>query len=172
MKKNYELVCILDPQLGEKQLEEEVTKYETFLKGKDAEVAHIDRWGMRKLAYTSVAMKRRQQGYYVLFQFIGEAGLLDALHRELKLDEGVLRYQLVAVRGAFLRVPQLPADVLLQARDERPRGPRGPGGPGGRFGSRDGHRGPEASTPEEGGREDAVAEEAAEEPAASEAPAP
>ena len=120
MKKNYELVCILDPQLGEKQLEDEVTKYETFLKGKDAEVAHIDRWGMRKLAYSSVAMKRRQQGYYVLFQFTGEAGLLDALHRELKLDEGILRYQLVAVKGAFLRVPQLPADVLLQARDERP----------------------------------------------------
>lgn len=168
MKKNYELVCILDPQLGEKQLEEEVTKYETFLKGKDAEVAHIDRWGMRKLAYSSVAMKRRQQGYYVLFQFTGEAGLLDALHRELKLDEGVLRYQIVAVKGAFLRVPQLPADVLLQAREERPRGPRGPG----RFGSRDAHRGPEAGPPEEGGREDAVAEEAAEEPAASEAPAP
>ena len=175
MKKNYELVCILDPQLGEKQLEEEVTKYETFLTGKDAEVAHIDRWGMRKPAYSSVAMKRRQQGYYVLFQFTGEAGLLDALHRELKLDEGVLRYQLVAIKGAFLRVPQLPADVLLQAREDRPRGPRGPGGPGGpggRFGSRDGHRGPEASAADEGGREDSGIEEAAEESAASEAPTP
>lgn len=168
MKKNYELVCIFDPQLGEKQLEEEVTKYETFLKGKDAEVAHIDRWGMRKLAYSSVAMKRRQQGYYVLFQFTGEAGLLDALHRELKLDEGVLRYQIVAVKGAFLRVPQLPADILLQAREERPRGPRG----GSRFGSRDAHRGPEAGAPDEGGREDAAPEEAAEEAPASETPAP
>lgn len=163
MKKNYELVCILDPQLGEKQLEEEVTKYETFLKGKDAEVAHIDRWGMRKLAYTSVAMKRRQQGYYVLFQFTGELGLLDGLHRELKLDEGVLRYQLVAVKGAFLRVPQLPADVLFQAREERPRGPRSPG----RVGSRDGQRGPEVSAPEE-----CVREVAAEDPAAAESPAP
>jgi small subunit ribosomal protein S6 len=172
MKKNYELVCILDPQLGEKQLEDEVTKYETFLKGKDAEVAHIDRWGMRKLAYSSVAMKRRQQGYYVLFQFTGEAGLLDALHRELKLDEGVLRYQIVAVKGAFLRVPQLPADILLQAREDRPRGPRGPGGPGGRFGSRDAHRAPEVGPSEEGGREDAAAEDGVEETAASEAPAP
>ena len=168
MKKNYELVCILDPQLTEKELEEKVTKYEAFLQGKDAEVAHIDRWGLRKLAYTSVAMKRRQQGYYVLFQFTGEAGLLDALHRDLKLDEGVLRYQLVAVKGAFLRVPQLPADVLLQAREERPRGPRF-GGP--RFGARDAHRGAEAGAAEEGGKDDA-ADEAAEDAAVAEIPAP
>ncbi len=146
MKKNYELVCILDPQLGEKQFDGAVAKYENLLKANGAEVAHIDRWGLRKLAYTSVKMKKRQQGYYVLFQFAGEPDLLGALHRDLKLDEGVLRYQIVAVKGEFLRVAQLPADVLLHAREER-RGPRG-----GRF-SREPHREPEPRAQEPGSEE-------------------
>lgn len=166
MKKNYELVCILDPQLGDKQFDEEVTKYETLLKSNGAEVAHIDRWGMRKLAYTSVKMKKRQQGYYVLFQFTGERGLLDLLQRDLKLDEGVLRYQIVAVKGEFLRVLQLPADILQQMREEgRQRGYRG-------SRPREMHRGPEQpSHQEESGGEESAVEEAAAAPA-PQAPAP
>lgn len=162
MNKNYELVCILDPQLGEKQFEEAIAKYEHLLKSNGAEVAHIDRWGLRKLAYTSVKMKKRQQGYYVLFQFTGEAGLLDLVQRDLKLDEGVLRYQVVAVKGDFLRVPQLAAEVLLHAREDRSRGPRG----GGRF-SREPHRDSEPRSQEPGGEEagpEAAAEVAEEAP--------
>ena len=128
--KNYELVCILDPQLGDTDFEEVIEKYDNHLKSNGAEVSHIDRWGLRKLAYSSVSLKRRRQGYYVLYQFAAESALLPSLEQILKLDEGILRYLVTAVQGEFLRVPQLASDSEIlrasrtpQSQGETPRPP-------------------------------------------------
>ena len=125
----YELVCILDPQVGENNFDEVVEKYENYLTSNGAEVAHIDPWGMRQLAYTSPALKKRRQGYYVLYQFTAEPTLISPLEQDLKLDEGVLRYLVVSVQGEFLRVPQLASETLLAERHARRERGR-PGRPG------------------------------------------
>lgn len=142
MTKKYELVCILDPQVGESQLPALVEKYEKQLETSGAEVAHIDRWGLRKMAFTSVGLRRRQQGYYVLYQFTASPEVMPAVEEALKLDEGVLRYLLVGVKDAFVRVPQLaPEDVFIFKDTRPPRGGRG------RFRDRR-----EEDGPREGGR--------------------
>ena len=132
MVKKYELTCLLDSQLGDEGFESSVTKLESRLEKAGAEVVNIDRWGLRKLAYTSVSMKRRQQAYYVLYQFQAAAGAFNGIEEELKLDESVLRYLFVSVTGEFVRVPQLAPDtVYIQTREDR--GYRGRGRGGGRF---------------------------------------
>ena len=105
--KNYELVCILDPQFGDNHFATMVEKYEGYLVENKATVVHIDHWGMRRMAYTSPSLKKRQQGYYVLFQFTAQPSILSGLEHQLSLDEGVLRYLVVGVRGEFMRIPQL-----------------------------------------------------------------
>ena len=125
----YELVCILDPQVGENDFDEVVERYENYLTSNGAEMAHIDRWGMRQLAYTSPGLKKRRQGYYVLYQFTAEPTLISPLEQDLKLDEGVLRYLVVSVQGEFLRVPQLASETLLAERHARRERGR-PGRPG------------------------------------------
>ena len=123
--KNYELVCILDPQVGEGQYEQAVEKYETYIKENGGEITQIDNWGLRRLAYTSASLKNRRQGYYVIFQFAAEPTLIDSLEETIKLDDGVLRYLLTAVDGDFIHVPQLVADNFLEEAFARPaRGPR------------------------------------------------
>ena len=127
---NYELVCILDPQVGEGQYEQVVEKYETYLKENGGEITQIDHWGLRRLAYTSASLKNRRQGYYVIFQFSAASTLIDQIVQKLKLDESVLRYLLTAVNGEFIHVPQLVADNFLEEAFPRPaRGPRDRGGP-------------------------------------------
>ena len=111
---NYELVCILDPQVGDNRFDEVVEKYESYLKSNGAEIAHVDRWGLRKLAYTSPSLKKRRQGYYVLYQFTAEPTLINPLEQDLRLDEGVLRHLVVSVKGEFLRVPELAPDTILE----------------------------------------------------------
>ena len=98
MTKKYELVCIFDPQLGDAAFEPLVEKYEAQLKAVGAEIVNIDRWGLRKMAYTSAGLKQRQQGFYVLYQFTAESDSMgDGLLHELKMDEGVLRHLLDTV---------------------------------------------------------------------------
>ena len=127
--RNYELVCILDPQVGEGQYEQLVEKYEALLEENGGQVARIDNWGLRRLAYTSTSLKNRHQGYYVLYQFSAEPTAIEGLEQTLKLDEAVLRYLITAVEGEFIHVPQLAADNFLEEAFARStRGPRDRGG--------------------------------------------
>jgi small subunit ribosomal protein S6 len=159
--KNYELICILDPQIGDARFSEVAEKYEKYLKSSSAEVAHIDHWGLRKLAYSSASLKKRQQGYYVLFQFAAEPPSILALERELSLDEEVLRHLVVSTQGEFIRVPQLlPESALFPERPSRDNG---------RFrrDNREGQEAPSRSTEEparEGGETEAAPSVAAAEP--------
>lgn len=126
MVKKYELVLILDPQVGDTQLESASEKYKTQLEAAGGEIANVDTWGLRKLAYTSMALRQRQQGFYLLFQFEAEAEILAPLETALKLDEAVLRHMVIAVDGDFLRVPTLaPENVYIYNPPERPRDRRG-----------------------------------------------
>ena len=128
--KNYELVCILDPQTGDGQYEQVIEKYKASIEENGGEIAQIDDWGLRRLAYTSASLKNRRQGYYVLYQFAGESSLIDHLEQTLKLDEGVLRFLFTVVDGEFIRVTQLAPDNFLEEAFARPaRGPRDGGGP-------------------------------------------
>ena len=167
MAKKYELTCLLDSQLGDEGFESMVTKLAGMLQKAGAEIVNIDRWGLRKLAFTSVSLKRRQQAYYVLYQFKAPAGTFAGVEEEFKLDEAILRYLLVSVTGEFIRVPQLAPDtVYIQTREDRGFRGRGRSGPGGgRF-----DRGAEGRT-ERPGTEAAPAPkvEAADQPAEGEA---
>jgi small subunit ribosomal protein S6 len=179
MVKKYELTCLLDSQLGDDGFESMVTKLESLLQKAGAEVVNIDRWGLRKLAFTSVSLKRRQQAYYVLYQFTAPAGTFDGVEEEIKLDEAILRYLLVGITGEFIRVPQLAPDtVYIQTREDRGfrgrgrpgSGPGGPGGPGGRFdrGAEGRPERPPAAAGEEPKTESAAADQPAEQAAAVE----
>ena len=127
MAKKYELVLILDPQAGDTQLETAVENYKKRLEAAGAEVVQVVKWGLRKMAYTSISLRQRQQGFYVLYQFTAESERLEPVEEELKLDESVLRHLVVAVPGEFLNVPQLaPENVYIYQSPDRSRDRRGP----------------------------------------------
>ncbi len=127
MAKKYELVLILDPQVGDTQLEAAVEKYKTQLESAGAEIVNVEPWGLRKLAYTSMALRQRQQAFFVLYQFEGDSDMLVPLEAGLRLDEAVLRHMVIAVDGEFLRIPQLaPENVYIYHPPARPHDRRGP----------------------------------------------
>ena len=127
MAKKYELVLILDPQAGDTQLETAVENYKKRLEAAGAEVVQVVKWGLRKMAYTSISLRQRQQGFYVLYQFTAESERLEPVEEELKLDEAVLRHLVVGVPGEFLNVPQLaPENVYIYQSPDRSRDRRGP----------------------------------------------
>lgn len=152
MVKKYELVLLIDPQIGDSYIETTIEGYKQRLEEANAEVSHVDPWGLRKLAYSSAALQGRQQAFYVLFQFEAMPELIGPLEAAMKLDEAVLRYLFISVDGEFLRVPQLaPENVFIYNPPERPRDRRGPrrdrDEPGGREGreSRDSAPTPDAA---------------------------
>ncbi len=89
MTRDYESYFILDGNLEDAAIEEIIKKYENLLKKQNAEIKNIDRIGRKKLAYP---IRRKQNGFYVCFEFIAKNDVVAKLERAYKLDENILRY--------------------------------------------------------------------------------
>ncbi|MCY4647578.1 MAG: 30S ribosomal protein S6 [Gammaproteobacteria bacterium] len=94
--RDYELVVIFHPALGEDAIQQKMDRFHGLVSGGDAEIRVVDHWGGRKLAYP---IQKQTSGHYVVTQFLGDPASLPELERIMKLDEGVLRYLLVVNEG-------------------------------------------------------------------------
>ena len=161
--KNYELVCIFDPHVGEGQFEQAVERYKTYITDNGGEIVNVDLWGLRRMAYTSQSLKNRRQGYYVLYQFNAAPTFVEPLEQSMKLDDELLRHLVIAVEDEFVRVPQLMPEDYLKDQLAPPRRERS-----GRPGDRP-DRGPRRDRDDEAPRREAPADEASESESAAEA---
>ncbi len=90
--RSYELLYIVRPDLGEAELEEAINKFQKAVNDGGGRVVKIDEWGLRTLAYQ---IKHLDKGYYVFMEFQGTPDQVRKLEERLKLDENILRYQVV-----------------------------------------------------------------------------
>ena len=90
--RDYELAFIVEPNLADEGVTEVVDKVSRYVKAVDGEVASIDVWGRRTLAYP---IDKYREGTYVLLLTKMSPSSLAELERNLKLSEEIIRYLLV-----------------------------------------------------------------------------
>lgn len=91
MARNYELMYILNPALGEEAVASLNEKIKTLIES-SATIEKQDVWGRRRLAYE---INDQKEGYYVLTNFSAEVDFPKELERVLKITDGVLRYLVI-----------------------------------------------------------------------------
>jgi small subunit ribosomal protein S6 len=111
----YEVVYILDPALDENAATTKLEKFHALATSQGGEVAAVDHWGNRQLAYP---VRRQSSGYYVVAQFTAAADALPEFERLLKLDAEVMRYLLVLNEGEPTTGHSLLADTPVRERGE------------------------------------------------------
>jgi len=84
---NYEVLYIIDPDLGEEATAALVEKFKTLIEA-NGTVSEIDEWGKRKLAYL---INDKPEGYYVLVKFSSAPEFPAELTRVMKITEGIMR---------------------------------------------------------------------------------
>ena len=89
--RKYEMLVILDASTENQS--DEILKIEELLKNLGGNVTKTDAWGKRVLAYP---IRKKTEGYYVLFNFELEPAQTFELRRVLGLRQNVYR-QLVLV---------------------------------------------------------------------------
>ena len=92
--RDYELAFIVRPNVDDNGVTAVVDKVSQFVKSAHGEVASVDVWGRRNLAYP---INNHREGVYVLFQAKMSPSALTELERNLKLSEEIIRYLLVKV---------------------------------------------------------------------------
>ena len=89
MSKQYETVFILTPVLSDEQTREAVNTYKKLFKDLKIKIVHEESWGLKKLTYT---IKKKNSGFYQLFQIEAEGNSIAELETAYKRDERILRY--------------------------------------------------------------------------------
>jgi small subunit ribosomal protein S6 len=89
----YETMFILQPELEAEAYDALVEKFKGIIETEGGEVTNVNRMGRRKLAYE--VKKKFREGYYVLFNYTGEARATDELERYFRISDDVIRYLIV-----------------------------------------------------------------------------
>ena len=90
----YELVYIIDPTVDDEGRKALIEKFSQLIADNGGQVEKVDEWGKRRLAY---AIDYKTEGWYVLVNFSSEATLPLELERNLKINDMVIRYQVIRV---------------------------------------------------------------------------
>jgi small subunit ribosomal protein S6 len=85
---------ILRPDIDEDQYAQEVNRCEELIRQEGGEIGEVEERGRRSLAYE---IRHYDQGYYVLVNFALEPTAVQRVNERLKLNEAVLRYQIVGL---------------------------------------------------------------------------
>lgn len=91
MTRNYELILVLNPSIGEEKLESELERVKALVEAQ-GEISDVDVWGRRRLAYE---IQDEPEGYYVLIHFASDPDYPKEIERILRISENVLRYLIV-----------------------------------------------------------------------------
>jgi len=92
--RNYELVCIIQPELDETAFNEAVDKVKGWISDAGGSVSKVDVWGKRRLAYL---IRKQREGQYVLLNVSLPPAATTDLERNIRFLEPVMRHMLTAV---------------------------------------------------------------------------
>ena len=100
--RDYELVVIISPDVPEEEVPTTIDKLSQFITGRGGEIADVNRWGRRKLAYP---IRRYTEGDYVLTQFKLDPTQVADLEASLELAEEVIRHLVVRIEEGESATP-------------------------------------------------------------------
>ena len=84
---NYELMYIIDLDIGEEQIAATVEKFKSLIEA-NGTVNELEEIGKKKLAYL---INDKPEGYYVLVKFTCPPDFPAELDRVLKITDGIMR---------------------------------------------------------------------------------
>ena len=86
--RDYELMCVLDPELDEAGLEAQNERLKGLITARGGEVVSVEPWGRRRLAYE---INKKPEGIYSVIDLQAEPAVVKELDRQMNLNESVLR---------------------------------------------------------------------------------
>jgi len=114
--KQYECLYIVNSDIDGEGISRVTARIQEHLKNNGGEVANVQHWGKRKLAYM---IEKQRYGNFVLMHFSGENPDMATFQHELEIDRDVLAYMSVRLE----KFPDFDSLAVPQAFDtDRKRG--------------------------------------------------
>jgi len=88
----YEMMFILNPELGEEEIEAALDRLQNIIHQGGGEITNLDKWGKRRLAYE---VRKFREGFYVLLNFRSPSAIAAEVERVVKISDNIIRYLLI-----------------------------------------------------------------------------
>ena len=102
--KIYESIIIVNATLEDAQIEAEIEKIKDFITKNNGEIRALEKWGRRRLAY---AIKKKNNGFYCLYEFKAPGDLIAKLERQYLLNENIIRFLTVELNKKALKAKEV-----------------------------------------------------------------
>ncbi len=102
--KIYESIIIINAALEDAQIEAEIEKIKDFIQKNNGEIRALEKWGRRRLAY---AIKKKNNGFYVLYEFKAPGDIVAKLERQYLLNENIIRFITVELNKKALKAKEV-----------------------------------------------------------------
>ncbi|MDI6815951.1 MAG: 30S ribosomal protein S6 [Actinomycetota bacterium] len=90
--RNYECMVILEPALETDALDALIAKFSDVAVKNGGKIENVNKWGKRRLAHQ---IGQNTDGYYAVFDLLGENQTISELDRILKITDGVMRHMII-----------------------------------------------------------------------------
>jgi len=85
----YEMTYILNPVLDEEKFSELVEFVNKLITDNGGEIAEVDEWGVKKLAYD---IDNKGTGYYVNLYFTATPDVINKVEKNMRIHDDIMRY--------------------------------------------------------------------------------
>jgi small subunit ribosomal protein S6 len=94
-KKNiYETTFIVNAGLDDPQIDAIIDKVQEVIIKNNGEILELAKWGRKRFAYP---IKKKNNGFYVVFEFKSSGDLIARLERHFLLDENIIRFLIIGL---------------------------------------------------------------------------
>jgi small subunit ribosomal protein S6 len=93
-QREFETIFILRPDTNQEGIHLVNTRVRSVIETMGGKLLKLDNWGKRKLAYE---VKKQLKGIYLYWQYLGNAGVVEEIERNLRMLDTVIRYYTVKV---------------------------------------------------------------------------
>ena len=93
-QREFETIFILRPDTNQDGIHVVNSRVRQVIEQMGGRLLKLDNWGKRKLAYE---VKKQLKGIYLYWQYLGTAGVVEEIERNLRMLDSVIRYYTVKI---------------------------------------------------------------------------
>ncbi|HEX2656639.1 MAG TPA: 30S ribosomal protein S6 [Polyangia bacterium] len=119
-KREYETIYILRPDITNEAVGALNTKVRGIIESGQGTLLKVENWGKRRLAYE---VQKQMKGMYLFFSYLGPAGLVEEVERNLRLTDAVIRTYSVKIADNVdpaTRTSEVTDETFAKAATPRP----------------------------------------------------
>lgn len=114
----YEILFIVDPNLGEPEVDALATQVQGYAEKEGGRVQKAEKWGKKRLAYV---IGKHREGSYVLLVVEGRGSMVKEVERRIRVTDGVIRFLTVRVDEDLRKAERRKARRAVEDEKKRSR---------------------------------------------------